>query len=94
MSDISTLVPHVAHHVHHLPMAVAAVAAVPPITTGVSMLTTLISSAVSGGVMFGLGWYIKGRGMTGVKNDINNIKTDVENLKAKVMPSAQAPAVA
>lgn len=65
----------------------------PLIPTGVSYMTALISSLISLAVGFGAGWYVKGRGMTGVKMDVANIKTDVENLKSKVMPVAQAPAV-
>lgn len=74
MADMSQL----PHHIQHIkPMAHAVV-------TGVPMLYTAISSLVSMGIGFGLGWYIKGRGMTGVKIDIGNIKTDIENLKAKL----------
>lgn len=71
-------IPHVAHHVAALK---------PVIIQGYSMFSMLISSAVSGGVMFGLGWYVKGRGMTGVQNDLNNVKQDVEALKAKFSPA-------
>lgn len=53
-------------------------------------MSAIISSLVSAGVGFGLGWYIKGRGLTGVQNDLNNIKTDVENLKAHVFPTPVA----
>lgn len=68
--------------IHHV---VAHAAIVKPIIFhGVSYMTAIISSLVSAGIGFGLGWYIKGRGMTGVKIDLNNIKTDVENLKAKI----------
>lgn len=74
MADMSQL----PHHIQHIkPMAHAVV-------TGVPMLYTAISSLASMGIGFGLGWYIKGRGMTGVKIDIGNIKTDIENLKAKL----------
>lgn len=71
-------IPHVAHHVATLK---------PIVIQGYSMFSMLISSAVSGGVMFGLGWYVKGRGMTGVQNDLNNVKQDVEALKAKFSPT-------
>lgn len=74
MADMSQL----PHHIQHIkPMAHAVV-------TGVPMLYTAISSLVSMGIGFGLGWYIKSRGMAGVKIDIGNIKTDIENLKAKL----------
>lgn len=68
--------PHVAPHIQ-------------TIQTGFSMLTMLISNAVTAGVMFGLGWYIRGRGMAGVKIDLDNIKMDIANLKSKLSaPSA------
>jgi hypothetical protein len=63
----------------------------PQIHYGVSMLTTVISSVVTLGMGFGLGWYVKGRGLTGVQNDLNNVKTDVANIKAQISPT---PAVA
>lgn len=54
------------------------------IETGVSMLNAAIASVVSLFVGFGLGWYVKGRGATGVKTDIGNavntVKTDVSAL--------------
>lgn len=55
----------------------------PLIPTGISYMTAIISSLISLAAGFGLGWYIKGRGMAGVKIDLNNVKTDVENLKSK-----------
>lgn len=58
---------------------------------GVPSLTSIIASIVSLAIGFGLGWYVKGRGMAGVQIDINNIKTDVLNLKNKIDPSAPAP---
>jgi len=54
------------------------------------ILNIIIASAVSLLVGGGLGWYIKGRGMTGVQIDLNNVKTDVENIKNKVFPSTPA----
>ena len=50
------------------------------------ILNTIIASVVSLLVGGGLGWYIKGRGMTGVQIDLNNVKTDVENIKNKLFP--------
>lgn len=64
----------------------------PFIPTGISYMTAIISSLISFVAGFGLGWYVKGRGMTGVKIDLNNVKTDVENLKAKF--NAPTPTVA
>ena len=69
-------------------------ACLPSIKMGVPMLTSLISSIVTGAVGFGLGWYVKGRGMTGVQIDLNNVKTDVENLKNKLFPVQATPVVA
>lgn len=57
------------------------------IHSGFQLKTVAISVAVSllvGGL---LGWYFKGRGMTGVKIDLNNVKTDVENIKSKIFPA-------
>ena len=54
-------------------------------------MTQLIIGSIVAVSFFGLGWYIKGRGMAGVQIDINNIKTDVLNLKNKIDPSAPAP---
>lgn len=78
MADMPTI-----HHV----VAHAAVLK-PIIFHGVTYMTALISSAVAAGIGFGLGWYIKGRGMAGVKIDISNIKNDIVALKTKVDPSA------
>lgn len=58
---------------------------------GVPTLTSIITGIVSLAIGFGLGWYVKGRGMTGVQIDVANIKTDILNLKNKIDPSAPAP---
>lgn len=64
-----------------------------PHTTAVSHpMYTIIGLAAASAISFGLGWYIKGRGMTGVQIDLNNVKTDVENIKARVFPTP-APVV-
>jgi hypothetical protein len=62
-----------------------------PLFHGVSTLTELIVGSIAVVIAFTLGWYIRGRGMTGVQIDLNNIKTDVLNLKNKIDPSAPAP---
>lgn len=76
--DIS-VVPHAAPH---------AVAHVKPvihtILIGVTYMTAAIYSAIALVSGFGLGWYVKGRGLTGVQNDINNVKLDIAALKAKI----------
>lgn len=87
MVDIS-IAPHAAQHVSH------AAPVIKTVLIGVTYMTAAIASAVSAGIGFGLGWYIKGRGMAGVQIDINNIKTDILNLKAKIDPSAPAPVAA
>lgn len=89
------LAPHVAHAAPHVAPHVAHVVAhvkpvIQTIHTGVPMLYTFISSVVSLSVGFGLGWYIKGRGMAGVKIDLANVKNDIVNLQAKL----SAPTVA
>ncbi len=60
------------------------------IPTGVPYMTAIISGVVALFVGAGLGWYVRGRGMTGVQIDLNNIKTDVENIKTKIFPSTPA----
>ena len=81
-----TVAPVVHHHIHH------AVAHAPAISHGVSMLTTFISSLVSAGVAGGLAWYVRGRGVTGVQNDINNIKADVQKIKSQLPTVSVTPA--
>ena len=78
---------HVVPHVKSIHHAVQAMPFIPAVTHGVSMLTSVISSLVALGLGFGSGWYVKGRGMTGVQIDLNNVKTDVENIKAKLTPA-------
>lgn len=82
MADMSQL----PHHIQHIkPM-------VHTVVTGVPMLYTVISSLATMALGFGLGWYIRGRGLSGVQIDLVNIKNDVANLKAKI--SAPSPVVA
>lgn len=93
--DFSSM-PDVAIHAHHAATHVAHVAktctmAAPVIKQGFSMLTMFLTSMGSMAAGFGLGWYIKGRGMTGVQIDLNNVKTDVENLKARFSTPVAAP---
>lgn len=64
------------------------------ITHSGASLTQFIIGGVAVVIAFVLGWYIKGRGMTGVKIDLNNVKTDVENIKSKIFPSTPAVAAA
>lgn len=84
-AQVAPAVHHVAHAAHH----VAAVAPViKTVLVGVTYKMAAIYSVISLAAGFGLGWYIKGRGMAGVQIDLNNVKTDVENLKDKVFPVA------
>lgn len=76
------VVPHVKHIAHH------AASVAPIVKQGVSMLTILISNLVSAAVAGGLTWYIRGRGMTGVKQDISNAQAEIAKLKAQVSPPA------
>lgn len=56
----------------------------PYVSPGITWTTGLIWSGVS--ILIGLiiGWYVKGRGMTGVKIDLINAKMDIANLKGKL----------
>lgn len=91
MADLSQ-VPHVAHVVPHVKHVVHATA--PVIFQGYTLLTLLISNAVSAAVAGGAAWYVRGRGMAGVQIDLNNVKTDIENLKAKLSPAVVTPVAA
>lgn len=62
---------------HH---AATHVAAVPFYQQGITMLSAGIASLVSLVIGMGAGWYIKGRGFTGVKTDVSNAVTSVENV--------------
>lgn len=76
----------------NLPHAVAKCAEIHPIIApGFTYMTGLIMTSIALVVGAVSGWYFKGRGMAGVKIDLNNIKTDVSNLKAKIDgPAVQA----
>lgn len=74
--DIS-VAPHVAHVAHVKPI-------IHTMLIGVTYMTAIIASSISLAAGFGLGWYVKGRGLTGVQNDINNVKLDIAALKAKI----------
>lgn len=56
----------------------------PIVAPGITYTTGFIMSGVSLVVGFITGWYVKGRGMTGVKLDLLNAKMDVINLKDKL----------
>lgn len=56
----------------------------PYVAPGITYMTGFIWSGVTLVIGFITGWYTKGRGMTGVQIDLNNVKTDLANLKGKV----------
>lgn len=69
----------------NLPHAVARCAEVHPIIApGLSYTAGLIMSGVALVIGVVSGWYVKGRGMAGVKIDLDNVKNDITNLKAKL----------
>jgi len=82
--DVAQTAPHVKHVVHHVAKQA------PVIKQGFSMLSLLLSNIVTAVVFGGGAWYVRGRGVTGVQTDINNIKTDVEKIKAQVFPAQPA----
>lgn len=61
------------------------------IQTGYSMLTLFLTSVGSLVAGFGTGYYVKSRGMTGIKADLATVKTDVANLQNMVRGVAPAP---
>lgn len=77
MADILPVIPHIKHVAHTAPHAVVAA------FSGVSYMTAAICAGVSAIISFGLGWYVKGRGFTGVKTDVSNAVTKVEDLTHK-----------
>jgi hypothetical protein len=72
------LVQQSAPHIKHAAKHVAHVA--PIIKQGFSMLNLIISNIVSVAIGGGIGWYVKGRGLQGVKNDAANAVTTTENV--------------
>lgn len=56
----------------------------PTHTVGTSFTRVVIATAVAALISFGLGWYIKGRGLAGVKIDLDNAKTVVTTDAQKV----------
>lgn len=70
------VIKHATHHIKHVTH------------TGVKMLHLVIDTIVSLAVGFGLGWYIRGRGIKGVKTDLSNANSTVtklaEDAQAKV----------
>lgn len=86
--DIS-LYPHAAPVVKHIAHAAPMIKTV---LVGVTYMTAAIASAVSFAVGAGLAWYIRGRGMFGVKVDITNIKNDILGIKSQIAPVAPVAA--
>lgn len=48
------------------------------------VISHVIALALGGGI----GWYIRGRGMTGVKIDLDNAKKEITDLKSKLIPAS------
>jgi|SRR5882762_1973299 len=90
MPDLSQ-VPHIVHHVAHHAQAVqpAIQPVVQPVVqtiqTGVSVMDSALMAFSAFLVGCGMGWYVKGRGLTGVQIDLDNVKNDVSDLKNKVI---------
>ena len=61
----------------------------PPVThivhTGIPMLYSIIAVVVSLAAGFGIGWYVKGRGLTGVAIDANNVKAEAEKVTTEAV---------
>ena len=58
------------------------------VNSGISMTHVIIVTGISLLAGFGIGWYFKGRGMTGVKIDMTNaagvVKTDAQKVETAV----------
>ena len=54
------------------------------VPVGVTYMNAILASVVSLAAGFGMGWYIKGRGLTGAKIDATNAVTAVEKIPAEV----------
>ena len=76
--DVVAHAPHIKHAAKKVIMAA------PEIKQGISMLTLLASNGLTMLVSAGLAWYIRGRGMTGVKIDMDNAKNEINKLKDQV----------
>jgi hypothetical protein len=69
----------------NLPHAVAKCAEIHPIIApGLTYTAGLIWSSIALVIGAVSGWYVKGRGMAGVKLDLDNVKADIVNLRAKI----------
>jgi hypothetical protein len=69
---------------HHAAPILKCIPSIQYVYLGVSYMTAIISGAAALVAGFGLGWYVKGRGITGVQTDLNNVKTDVANIKTQL----------
>ena len=54
------------------------------VMTGMTFTHAAIAVAVSFVVGAGIAWYIRGRGMSGVKIDATNVETEAKAIEAKV----------
>lgn len=58
-----------------------------------TIMHTINYTMVSGLAGLGLGWYLRGRGWTGVENDLANIKNDLVVVKNHIFGTTPAPVV-
>lgn len=69
----------------NLPHTIAKCAEIHPIIApGLTYTAGLIWSGIALVIGAVSGWYMKGRGMAGVKIDLDNVKTDIANIKGKL----------
>lgn len=76
-------VPHIKHAVHHITPHIKHVT-----HTGVNMLNLAIDTVVSLAVGFGLGYYVRGRGIKGVQTDLSNAQATVTKVADEVQAKA------
>lgn len=58
--------------------------------SGVTFMHTVIATVIALAAGFGIGWYVKSRGMAGVKIDLNNAKTVVTTDAQKIETTVSA----
>ena len=79
MNDLFS--PDVVHHAPAVKHAVKHIAQhAPIIKQGFSMLTLFITNILSAAVFGGGAWYIRGRGVNGVKIDLANAQKEIQKL--------------
>lgn len=77
----------------NLPHAAAKCAELAPIIApGLSYTAGLIWAGITLVIGAVSGWYVKGRGMAGVKIDLDNVKSDLDKIKERINNEAKASA--